>query len=1543
MRIVTKRPENRFLTIVLIFTVLAVVLALPLGAQGTLEVIIQSGSSTTTCTDNFGSPDPRFRVNVANTGWETYPATTFCFNDLPNTQFQNAYNCPADVPDVINVCFRAFEDDGAFCNVNEDCSETICQDFVVPAPGNSLDYTLELPDNLSSDGEVSFTIALDDNFIGGLYDFVCDAVELGELPNFGIVGDGSLSNYSNLCATNTNDPNPSDDGGFGNDRGVWFTFTTNSNPSAYHFINGFSDPENLGDPVGLQIALYTSDDGTCTGNLEYVASAHNTSSLDQVLNAHCLDPDTRYFILVDGAYLPGTGVDIDGYFGLEILVPDIVEGQDFRCNAEDLGMVPDGGSVGTPLNQTNYCATEIGEWDPSAFQLQQTVWYLFQAPNTGHVIIDAISDQPQPFGIDPVDLQVALYYSGSNNCVGPLFEVESQYTSSENDESIQVQCLEPGLNYWIQIDGSGNNTLGVFSITVTDGGPVPPQGITALNEVLCAGSTLQVGDSLYTESGSIFQVIDAYNGCDSLITGSVTILPPLELEQNPVICDGETFGVGNSIYASTGTYVDVLSSVDGCDSTVTTNLTVLEGVEAVAFQLQAASSQLASDGSATVTVTSGTGPFSYLWSNNATTQTIDNLSPGLYCVTVTAANGCEDVTCISVLYPGAIAVDVTNGSATCNGGVDGSLTLNVSAGMPSYAYSWGVNFGPPLGNGVINVDGGSATINNLAPASNYTITVTDASGFIVVTFGEVINPAPLVTVLDTTLCFGETLVVGATTYTSSGPINENILSSAGCDSLVTGMVTVLEQINTVLDETLCFGENLTVGSTVYTASGPINETLTAANGCDSLVSGMLVVLDEIAMTIDTTLCFGESIEVAGNVYASTGNFTDILPAANGCDSIISTTLVVLNELTVDAQLASEASGYNQSDGVGLAVAGGGDGNYTYLWSNTASTAQATGLTGGLNYCVTVTDGTGCTAEDCLTVFFPVNIQSLFLNDTLDCVGNVDGQLIFSAFNGQAPYDYSWQNATNTLNGNGVIANEGGQALLGGLPAGNYTVTITDPWGDGVFSLSVVDPEPIVISMDNFLNASCFGECDGALSVSVIGGNPPYTFNWSGTTQNSAIVNDLCAGDHFVTVTDANGCSEIWAGNLIEPYEFIVEANVVDNVSCNGGDNGMAVVTTNGFPIAYDWSDSPSEGDVATDLTAGIYTVTVTNTNNCTAVASVEILEPLQSINVDIEIAQEILCSGEDSGALFAQVSGGVGNYNYQWDHGATEAATAELPAGLYNLTVLDENNCEGEASIVLQEPTPVAASFTAVDINCFEGEQSGRILVDTITGGTSDYLLSLDGITYFTTEEFTNLSAGAYNVYVEDANGCVSDFPVEVYSPDAIFVNLGPDETIILGDSIRLNAETTSDDPTFVWQSSEALGCADCPSIWARPAEVALYQVTVIDTLTGCTATDEVTIFVEKNRDVYIPNAFTPNFDGENDVFRIYGGPAVARVQNFQVFDRWGALVYRADEILPGEDTGWDGTFKGKVMDSGVYIYFADIQFLDGEEIRFKGDVTLME
>lgn len=352
-------------------------------AQSELVLTVQSGSSTTTCTDFFGDADPFWRINVENQGWVIYTADNACYTKLPNEQYRRSFSCNSDLPAEIEVCFSAFENDdlgfelGVSCELSFSCEERICQTFPVPVLGDSTDFTLALPNGGDSGGSVTFTLA---NRNTGTVDNddICNAVDLGTLEYGQKLGDATLGNYSNLCATITNEINPFDIGGWINNAGVWFTFTTGEDPGPYLTVEALNDPEMVGDSLGLELALFSSDNNACDGNLNLLTFAFNQSDLNNQVSLICPQPNTRYFIMVDGG--PELGNDKRGIFGIQVTDIGVEEAPDDRCDAEDLGAIPIDGWVETDGWRSNFCGTDTRDPFVRAFQSQHSVWFKFRTP-----------------------------------------------------------------------------------------------------------------------------------------------------------------------------------------------------------------------------------------------------------------------------------------------------------------------------------------------------------------------------------------------------------------------------------------------------------------------------------------------------------------------------------------------------------------------------------------------------------------------------------------------------------------------------------------------------------------------------------------------------------------------------------------------------------------------------------------------------------------------------------------------------------------------------------------------------------------------------------------------------------------------------------------------------------------------------------------------------------------------------------------------------------------------------------------------------------
>jgi gliding motility-associated-like protein len=251
------------------------------------------------------------------------------------------------------------------------------------------------------------------------------------------------------------------------------------------------------------------------------------------------------------------------------------------------------------------------------------------------------------------------------------------------------------------------------------------------------------------------------------------------------------------------------------------------------------------------------------------------------------------------------------------------------------------------------------------------------------------------------------------------------------------------------------------------------------------------------------------------------------------------------------------------------------------------------------------------------------------------------------------------------------------------------------------------------------------------------------------------------------------------------------------------------------------------------------------------------------------------------------------------------------------------------------------AVVEVLDENC-EGDADGVILIDGVVGGTPPYLYALNSDVFTMDEIYTNLIPGSYSLIIQDNNGCESQTDIFVGAANALTLELGNDEMITLGDSIQFSVVTNMNIDSIIWEFDESLSCLDCLEPYAQPINQTTYTLTLIDE-NGCQLSDQITVMVDKTRRVYIPNAFSPNDDGLNDLFMIYGGSGIKMVHSFNIYDRWGVNVFSETEFQPNDtENAWNGTFKGELLNPGIFAYFAEIEFSDGRRELFTGEILLI-
>ena len=550
-----------------------------------------------------------------------------------------------------------------------------------------------------------------------------------------------------------------------------------------------------------------------------------------------------------------------------------------------------------------------------------------------------------------------------------------------------------------------------------------------------------------------------------------------------------------------------------------------------------------------------------------------------------------------------------------------------------------------------------------------------------------------------------------------------------------------------------------------------------------------------------------------------------------------------------------------------------------------------------------------------------------------CPTSEDGFIDLTVTSNAEPHTFLWSNGATTSG-------------INNLAIGDYQVTITnDATCEVIQNYTVGGPDQFdlnpIITMP-----TCDGGQDGAIELQTFGGTSPYQYSWNnGTFTTDDKIENLPVDVYTVVVQDANGCE---ANLTIEVNELELELELGGTTapSCFSlADGAIEIVIENGMsPYQYNFNlgDGFQPSNILDSIPAGTYIIDVLDDNLCEGQFEIIVSEP-PPLAVDMEVTN-VSCFGEADGSVFANATGGVGNYVYSWSTGSSDDTATPLDVGTYSVTVLDGNDCKVITNASVTQPPELFIEIAdIINVICF-GDETGTIVVAG-AGGNPPYQYSMDGFVFQDENVFENLPAGTHIITIIDQLGCTDEIEGTIVQPEELIVDAGPNQTIDLGFSTNI---ATTVIPTFtnvdyIWEPTEYLSCTECPQPEASPVNTTTYSVTITDEM-GCTAEDEVVIFVNKVRPIFIPNAFSPNGDGFNDFFTAFGGPAARQIKEMRVFNRWGALVYEATEIPLSEPTlGWDGTFKGRELSPDVFAYYMVVEFIDSEEILYEGDVTIVK
>jgi gliding motility-associated-like protein len=651
---------------------------------------------------------------------------------------------------------------------------------------------------------------------------------------------------------------------------------------------------------------------------------------------------------------------------------------------------------------------------------------------------------------------------------------------------------------------------------------------------------------------------------------------------------------------------------------------------------------------------------------------------------------------------------------------------------------------------------------------------------------------------------------------------------------------------------------------------------------------------------------------------NTGSSTIITPgsvspcSANPCAGVI---------ITGAVSGQSNVSCFGGTNGAATVTGAGGTASYSYSWTPGSLNGTTQSALSAGAYTVTITDANSCTGTTTVTITQPTALTATATSTPATC-GSNNGTATVTPTGGTTSYSYAW----SPSGGTGATASN--------LASGSYSVTVTD--GNGcttTASTSVGSNGGPSISLSGSSDVSCNGDNDGTATVTGSGGTGTLSYNWTPGNLTGTSQNALTAGTYTVTVTDQNGCANSTSVTINEPSALTLTQGTINPANCGASDGSASVNGSGGTgALSYTWTPNVSTTAFANNIAAGSYIVVAADQNGCSATVNFTV-SSIGGPTVSIASSNDVSCFGSTDGDATASATGGTAPYTYSWSpSGGSAATTTGLAAGNYTVTVTDNTGCIGTANVTIGPPSAITLTEAITDASC--GNTDGQISV-VASGGAG-------GFTYSwtpngeTTSSINNLGAGNYGITVTDANNCSKTENYSIVVTGSLTISVTPGIwTLNAGESVQLNA-TGAD--SYTWTPSNGLSCTDCQNPIASPSISTTYTVTGTDA-SGCTGTAIAIINVTQVcGDLYVPTVFSPNGTGPaaNNILCVMGS-CIAEL-NYAVYNRWGEKVFEtADKTIC-----WDGKYKGKDVNTGVYAYKLIATLFDGTVIEESGNLTII-
>ncbi|HZV69427.1 MAG TPA: gliding motility-associated C-terminal domain-containing protein [Saprospiraceae bacterium] len=907
--------------------------------------------------------------------------------------------------------------------------------------------------------------------------------------------------------------------------------------------------------------------------------------------------------------------------------------------------------------------------------------------------------------------------------------------------------------------------------------------------------------------------------------------------------------------------------------------------------------QLQCDGLST-TFDAGNPGASYSWSTGQHSQTITTGTSGQYIVTVSDGFLCPGLDTVELDIIPVIHVSLTGDTDICDN-EQADMTIENDAPFPMT-----IEITPDPGSAFTLTDvegdytffdlpGGVTvyTITSIVPSQPACIEMTDSTQVIFVFPTYVTN-------VSESICDGDSIWLGYYWENQAGQYEILFYSADGCDSTVNFTISVSPAVNISAQTTTC----------IPAEAGVFITHLDNPNGCDTVVHTTVTLLLSDTTSISLTSCISSNI----------GVFTQLLQNQDGCDSLVITTVTLTPPLD------------------------------TTMILQTTCDSSLLGVSQQL-----LVDHSGCDSLVITTITMAPTDTSYLSAESCDSAAIGIFQLIYSGQDGCDSFvittvragipDTTYTNTTSCDSSSlGVFEMHFNSQT--GCDSTVFT-TISYSASDSTFITgSSCDPGDVGIFMQSFINR--FG-CDSIVTTNVSLSPSDQTFINTSTCDTSA------AGVYIHSLTNQFGCDSIVTEtiDLLASSETFLFSN-----TCMLSQAGIfitALTNQNGCDsiVTLTVSLIPADTTIISFKTCepalvGNNQYTFTNQDGCDSLIIEQTsLYPLPDLQLQVTSdfnGFDISCFGESDGSVIANVSG-VSPYSYIWSTGSPDQSVSGLFAGQYSVTITDANGCKSDGEIVLVEPDPFMINFMVSNPDCFD-QHNGSITVEQ-NGGVFPIRYSIDGINFQSSPSFPELSGGTYQITSLDANDCEKKEIIWINVPLLVNVELGDDQTVQPGDTTVIHAVVNIPFDSLVSITWSGLSNPDCPTCLTQPVYPIItttYSVSV-SSIDGCSDEDELTLFLEINNDIFVPNIFSPNGDQINDKLLITAGSNVKEISLLTIFDRWGNMVFSAGHFQTNDsNVAWDGRLKGRELNSAVFAYKLIGLMKDGTQVMRVGDVTLL-